>query len=155
MTDVADRLHDYLAQYFGDNLTLPVQFQGQAVTALGERRLCCRVLMDALKSIDEFANATDRESRAMFREDWLYFMSTDRSWPFSFENLCDVFGLNANFIRAALIKRLEGARREAQAKADEVSELNRNSGTLPQGWPNEAEECATRRFEELAEAVPV
>jgi len=31
-----------------------------------------------------------------------YVTSTDRTWPFSFENLCDALGLSAGLVRKAL-----------------------------------------------------
>ena len=32
-----------------------------------------------------------------------YVVSTDRAWPYSFENLCDALGLNATALREELI----------------------------------------------------
>ena len=42
------------------------------------------------------------------REAVAYVASTDRSWPFSFENLCEALGLDAGHLRHAL-QRAPGA----------------------------------------------
>ena len=39
-----------------------------------------------------------------------YVLSTDRRWPFSFENLCEALGMNADGVRRELEKELVGAR---------------------------------------------
>src|SRR5512132_1247745 len=40
--------------------------------------------------------------RRMTEEARAYIASTDRSWPFSFENLCEAMGLDANCLRREL-----------------------------------------------------
>jgi hypothetical protein len=42
-----------------------------------------------------------------------YVTSTDRSWPFSFENLCDALGMDADTFRRALRNGVESARVES------------------------------------------
>jgi hypothetical protein len=44
------------------------------------------------------AAVTQRDARKAFA----YVMSTDRRWPFSFENVCDALGLDASRLRGEL-----------------------------------------------------
>ena len=46
-----------------------------------------------------FPPATDRRAYVQARA---YVASTDRTWPFSFENLCDAIGLDADNVREEL-----------------------------------------------------
>jgi hypothetical protein len=39
-----------------------------------------------------------------------YVASTDRTWPFSFENLCEAVGLDAGSLRAELAREEDGGR---------------------------------------------
>lgn len=57
-----------------------------------------------------------------------YVTSTDRAWPFSFENLCDALSLDARRVRRALTKELEG--RGTAAGVDEGN------------WPALRRECS-------------
>ena len=43
--------------------------------------------------------------RRMSEEARAYVTSTDRSWPFSFENLCEAMGLDADCLRRELVER--------------------------------------------------
>jgi cation transport regulator ChaB len=80
------------AQWFTPNHALPES----------ERRLRTAILEDALRYYRDYADATDRRSRAFYADaaDWI--ASRDRSEPFSFENVCDALGLDASAIRRTL-----------------------------------------------------
>ena len=48
------------------------------------------------------ANATGDVDWLLIRNAAAYVASTDRGWPFSFENLCDALGMDANALRDEL-----------------------------------------------------
>ena len=54
--------------------------------------------------VDDYQTASDWRAadRKALREAEAYVTSTDRSWPFSFENLCEAIGLDAGRLRQAL-----------------------------------------------------
>jgi hypothetical protein len=90
---------------FEPDILLPNQYfaafrRGRAVE--GERRLMLAVLEDAVDSYRKYALARDPREQATFLEAREWFLSTDRSWLFAFENICDVLEMNAGYLRAGL-----------------------------------------------------
>jgi hypothetical protein len=68
-----------------------------------ERRLVAAVLEDAVECFQKHVRARDQKARQLFldAEEWIY--SEDRSWPFSFENVCDLLQINPGYLRRGLI----------------------------------------------------
>ena len=89
---------------------LPEQFLQKPGTRAAEprKRLMLAVLMTA---VDDCQGSAGRQTesgvdRRSIHEALRYISSTDRSWPFSFENLCEAVGLDAAWLR----RRLQDAR---------------------------------------------
>lgn len=88
---------------------LPTQYHeaGSARLGLPQRRLMMAVLQTA---IDDVRGTAHRRAAGLIcpadpREverarEWV--ASTDRSWPFSFENVCEAVGVDAPSLRRAL-----------------------------------------------------
>ena len=68
-----------------------------------ERRLVVAVLQDAVDCFQKHLNARDRRARQLYldAEEWIG--SDDRTWPFSFENVCDLLQINAEYLRRGLM----------------------------------------------------
>jgi hypothetical protein len=68
-----------------------------------ERRLVIAVLQDAVDCFQKHFRARDQKARQLYRdaEDWI--CSEDRSWPFSFENVCDLLQINPEYLRRGLL----------------------------------------------------
>jgi hypothetical protein len=98
---------------------LPVQYLRQADARLMEpqKRLMLAVLQAVVDDCQagpgrrEAGHATPN-GRA-FQDASAYLQSTDRTWPFSFENLCEAIGLDADALRRELT---EPARRSEERK---------------------------------------
>jgi hypothetical protein len=60
------------------------------------------VLEDAIDCYQKFAHARDPRGTQMFEEAREWVSSTDRSWLFSFENICDTLEINADYVRRGL-----------------------------------------------------
>jgi hypothetical protein len=93
------------AGLFEPDILLPNQYfaafrRGRAVE--GERRLMLAVLEDAVDSYRKHAAACDPREQACFLEAKEWFSSSDRSWLFAFENICDVLEMNADYLRSGL-----------------------------------------------------
>ncbi len=60
------------------------------------------VLEDAIDCYQKYAHSRDPRGRQLFdeSEDWV--SSGDRSWLFSFENICDTLEINADYVRRGL-----------------------------------------------------
>lgn len=88
---------------------LPAQYLNKAGEHRGapERRLAIAVLQTVLHDCESASTGGDDDgamprnpvarARAM-----AYVMSDDRSWPYSFENLCETVGLDAEYLRRGI-----------------------------------------------------
>jgi hypothetical protein len=88
---------------------LPVQYlsRPQDAFATPQRRLMVAVLQTVLDDCQGTAYARAMGVKGGATERALhdavaYVASRDRSWPFSFENLCDAVGIDPNGIRVAV-----------------------------------------------------
>ena len=84
---------------------LPEQFwrvRESSTELSGEHALMWAVFADGIDCYRRYAHATSVEQRAQFveAEDWV--LSTDWEWPFSFVNLCEIFGFDPDGVRDAL-----------------------------------------------------
>jgi len=86
--------------------TLPVQFDdiwhhSRAIPP--ERMLALSVLWQAAMDIQKCKYTRHRQKMRLYREAYKWIASNDRSWPYSFVNLCEVLSLSAEGIRAKLL----------------------------------------------------
>jgi len=87
---------------------LPVQFVEllqRPTERTPELRLMAAVLEDALRTFCGCAGASGRRNQRLFQEAADWFASSDASWPFAFENICDALGLEPAWIRQLLRRR--------------------------------------------------
>lgn len=105
---------------FEPDIMLPVQYftllrkqspQGP------EYMLVIAMLQDAIECFQKHRGATDENGRELFEDarDWI--TSDDRTWPFSFENICGILNLHAEYLRRGLwqwAEREDAARRRAK-----------------------------------------
>jgi hypothetical protein len=103
------------AKLFEPDSLLPEQFfagQGADDGAGNERQLMLAILRDAVECFQKYALARDARGTDIFDEADAWIFSDDREWPFSFENICDVLGVNPAYIRQGLAPlRSTGSRR--------------------------------------------
>lgn len=104
------------------HVMLPVQYLRQADGRRMEphKRLMLAVLQAVVDDCRRPFVRSDGEAgasaeRRMSDEARAYIASTDRSWPFSFENLCDAIGLDATCLRRELTTTPVAARMAAIA----------------------------------------
>ncbi|TFH28600.1 MAG: hypothetical protein E4H00_08490 [Myxococcales bacterium] len=98
-------------------LVLPEQFFSSLAkqpAIESERRLMLAVLEDAVSCYQRFALARDARGRAEFEEARRWIESDEREWPYSYENICEVLGLNPTYIREGLRRRGEYAERKTK-----------------------------------------
>jgi hypothetical protein len=90
------------------HVMLPVQYlQARQRRMEPQKRLMVAVLETVL---DDFRSAVSRcaaglsspADRRAYEQARAYVASTDRSWPFSFENICEAIGLDADGLREKL-----------------------------------------------------
>jgi hypothetical protein len=82
-----------------------------------EYRLVIAMLQDAVECFQKYRFAIDEHGRQLFEDAREWIASDDRAWPFSFENVCGILNLNAEYVRRGLTQwseRAEAARRRAK-----------------------------------------
>lgn len=67
-----------------------------------EIRLMIALLQDAVGCFQRHLLARDKMRRGLFREAEAWVMSEESARPFSFDHVCDVVGLNADYLRRLL-----------------------------------------------------
>ena len=69
---------------------------------MGEFELVRATLDDAIHTYRKYALAKGRRAQRLFREVDEWISVDDRSWPFSFVNICEVLDLDPGYIRTGL-----------------------------------------------------
>jgi len=96
------------SQYF-DRMARRTEYEG-------ERRLMIAVLEDAVDVYRKLAGARDARRQQMFHDAEEWIESNDRSWIFSFLNICDVLAIEAEYLRRGL----HALKKQAQANGHVV-----------------------------------
>jgi len=96
----------FLQQAVSPDQVLPVQFHEiwqHGRTQCPERELAVSVLAQAAIDIEKCRETQHGRKRRIYREAYNWVASDDRSWPYSFLNLCDTLSLSPAFLRARLL----------------------------------------------------
>ena len=129
-------IEERLAGLFQPDTLLPSQFFDRIRRRRqfeGERRLMIAVLEDAVEIYRKQSAVRDPRGRQLFKEAEEWVEDTDRTWLFSFENICDVLDIDATYLRRGLHAwkdRGQGERcgRVVTLHADHGDELLKASG---------------------------
>lgn len=99
-------------------------------SAQPEKRLMLAVMENAIATFQHSIPGVTRRQRRLLKEteEWVY--SGDTSWPCSFENICAVLGIEADYLRGGLAewKRTQLAHDGTQAESVARFPLRRMSG---------------------------
>jgi hypothetical protein len=90
---------------FDPEVVLPDQmFPGSTLPAFvqSEGRLMLAILQDAVECYQRHALARNPRNRAEFEEAKQWIASSDSDWVFSFENICNVLGIDPDYVRCGL-----------------------------------------------------
>ena len=100
------RVADGGAGVFQPDFLLPLQFftgtRGKGC-AEGERRLMLAILEDAVECFQKYLGTKEARGRQLYADAEEWFLSDDRSWLFAFVNVCEILGLQPDFIRQGLL----------------------------------------------------
>lgn len=99
---------DFLARILETDIFLPAQFNGGGGLSRkleGEKRLMIAILKDAVECLDKYRRARSSLGQTTYQNalEWIQDKSTD--WLFSFTNICDFLGFDADYVREVLLKR--------------------------------------------------
>ncbi|MGH7848450.1 MAG: hypothetical protein ACREQW_25205 [Candidatus Binatia bacterium] len=67
-------------------------------------RLMLAVLEDAVNCYVKYHDAKSRRGQRIFREAKEWFFSDDTNWLFSYENICDLVGINPSYLRNGMLR---------------------------------------------------
>jgi len=74
-----------------------------------ERTLMLAVLEDAIICFQENVAATCRKKQTLFLDAEEWFRAEDQSYLYAFENVCELLGFDANYLRQGLMRWKEAA----------------------------------------------
>src|SRR5438093_9524726 len=136
MKDREHAVDERLAGLFQPDTLLPSQFFDRTRRRSehdGERRLMIAVLEDAVDVYRKQAGSKDARGEQLFQEAEEWIEDTDRAWLFSFQNICDVLDLDADYLRRGLRawkQRAQGGSRGqvVSLRAEDDDQLRKASG---------------------------
>lgn len=106
-TATAQRIQseETVSSLFGPEIVLPGQFTDPASAKSsdrGEKRLMLAVLEEAVATFQRHLDSKNRHGQRVFQEAEEWIQSTDSSWPFAFENICNALEINPEYLRRGL-----------------------------------------------------
>ena len=96
---------DRVQELFQPDTLLPSQYFDRIrrrASSDGERRLMVAILEDAVDVYRKQVCARDRKRRQLFEDAEAWIESPDKSWIFSYENICEMLGIDAGYLRKGL-----------------------------------------------------
>ncbi len=97
---------DTATKIFEPDALMPEQFfatLGREAGGGNERGLMLAILRDAVECYQKYALARDPRGQELHSEAAEWIFSSDREWPFSFENICDVLDVSCGYVRSGLL----------------------------------------------------
>jgi hypothetical protein len=113
---------------------LPSQLYDPSPPDGPERRLIVAMLADALRCVQQYRAVPDTDKRTLYNDARRWICSRDRSWCFSFENVCLMLDLDPDSMRNAVTADENAPARESARPS-----------TSAAGEPSPAAERARRR----------
>lgn len=102
---------------FQPDVMLPTQFSVR-IRGRGpqeaEFNLVLALLEDAIHCFKKYRFTKNASTREQYEEARDWFESNDRTWPFSFENVCMILGIDADYLR-------QGLRRWERGEVDAIT----------------------------------
>lgn len=101
----SEAVNEESAPLFQPDTLLPAQFFStlrEKGVVEGEKRLMAAVLADAIETYMKQAEALDLRGQQLFLEAETWLFGSPTSWLFSYGNICDVLGLDPEYVRIGL-----------------------------------------------------
>ncbi len=91
---------------FEPDTLLPTQYFAhlrRRVPKEPEYLLVVAVLQDAIECVQKHRDAADKKRRQLYVDAVQWIVEDERSWPFSFVNVCELLGLNPEYVRRGIL----------------------------------------------------
>src|SRR5580693_6473757 len=139
-----ETLDEKLPGLFEPDTLLPIQyFEAMRRKHLleGEKRLILSVLEDAVECFMKCIDSATNKGQRLFRDADEWINLEDKRWVFSFDNVCEMLDINADYMRAGLrrwkerklvaIAQRNEERAQQQALAEAQALLNPADSAMP------------------------
>ena len=129
-------IHD-TGKLFEPDTILPTQFYSifkNSQYREPERRLMVAILEDAVSCLSTDLHRCNVRQRKQYEEAKAWVTADEESeWIFSFKNICEVLGMNPNYLRRGLIRPVTGSRTRSSSAMVTMRRPSRNlRSVLPQ-----------------------
>ena len=97
-----ERLNDL----FEPDILLPIQYFAALKRkrfSCGEHRLLVAIMQDAIECFQKHLHARDSKRRQLYLEAEAWVNAEDDDGTFSFDNVCDLLGMNPEYLRQGLL----------------------------------------------------
>ena len=122
-------IHD-TGKLFEPDTILPTQFYSifkNSQYREPERRLMVAILEDAVSCLSTDLHRCNPRQRKQYEEAKAWVAADDESeWIFSFKNICEVLGMNPNYLRRGLIRPVTGSRTRSSSATVTTRRTARN-----------------------------
>jgi hypothetical protein len=82
-----------------------------------EKALLVALLDDAIHTYRKYRTTRDRAGRKRFREAEEWIMGAGSDWIFSFNNVCELLGLDPDFVRRGVIESVNETAKEEKSRS--------------------------------------
>lgn len=100
-------VEDKVASLFQPDTLLPAQYLEifrRKAHSEPEKRLMLAILEDAVACFQKHIFAGDSKRKDLFHDAEEWILEEDGDWLFSFENICEIFGFNPQYVRRGLMR---------------------------------------------------
>jgi len=126
-----DQGEDRLNEIFEPDILLPVQYFAalkRKKYSCGEHRLLIAIMQDAIECYQKHIHARDSKRRQLYIDAELWIIDLEDEGPFSFTNICELLGMNPEYLRLGLLDWRDRERARRRARLVEATRIQHQSG---------------------------
>ena len=128
--DLGFPLEEYIMAKFEPDILLSVQYDRiyNNGSLFPEKELMLAVLEEAVSDVQRYREARDRNGKKRFEETEAWFLAKEGGWIFSLENICEVLGIDPDYVRRGLLRWKQG--KQARNKSNNFRSRQRLEKTF-------------------------
>ena len=129
-----ERLNDL----FEPDVLLPIQYFAALKRkrfSCGEHRLVIAIIQDAVECFQKHINARDSKRRQLFVDAEAWIVDEDYAGTFSFNNICDLLGMNPGYLRRGLLDWRDKERARTRTRMSETVQNVGSGEAVPMDLP--------------------
>jgi hypothetical protein len=101
-----NQAEDRLNEIFEPDILLPIQYFASLKRKkyrCGEHRLLVAIMQDAVECFQKHIHARDSKRRQLYVDAEVWICAEEDEGPFSFNNICELLGMNPEYLRTGLL----------------------------------------------------